>query len=204
MTHTGILRTVNRFMNGTTATGDALPGQSVGGYAGQPPQYAGQLGAYEFLNFTAAQKFSDFTTAPNTSLQGGKYQYVQYAADGTVYAQGQVLYWKDETNYIVTNVAPLTTSANVAGIAVSPVVQGNYWFVQTTGVAYVLYRATVTSTTVSTGVYVLVNTATADALTDATADATVGVNKLFIGIAKDAPSNAGVKRVYLKGLTQVE
>lgn len=191
-------------MNGTTATGDALPGQSVAGYTGQPPQYSGQLGADEYLNFAAAQKYSDLTTAPNTPLQGGRYQYVQYAADGTSYVQGQVLYWKDETNYIVTNVAPISTSSNIAGIAVSPVTQGNYWFIQTAGVAYVLYAASVGSTTASTGVYAVVNTATANALADATADATVGVNKLFIGIAKDAPSNSGVKRVYLKGLIQVE
>ena len=204
MQQTGILRTVNGYLNGTTAVGDPYPGVSVLGYTGQVPLYSGQLGAYEFLSYSGAQKLSDATTAASSLLQGGKYQYVQYYASGTSYAQGQVLYWSDETKYIVTNVAPIATSANIAGIAVAPVTGGNYWFVQTEGVAYVQFESTVTSTTASTGVYAVVNTNTANALTDATADATAGVNKLFIGIAKDAPSNGGLTRVYIKGLCQVE
>jgi hypothetical protein len=202
MESTGILRLVNRFLTGTTAVGDAVPGASVAGYTGQPNLYAGQLGAVLRLNYADAQKRSD--PAITQLLQSGRYQYVQFAADGTTYAIGQLLYWKDETNYIVTNVAPTATSANFAGFCISPVTQGNYWLMQTDGVAWVQYRATVTSTTASTQVYALVNTNTVDALADATADATAGVHKLAIGVSKDAPANAGIGRVYLRGLPQIE
>ena len=171
MNITGILRVVNQYLNGTTATGDLYPGTSTNGYSGQPNQYQGQVGAFEILRYGSAQKLSD-PALPNQTLQGGRYQYVQFAADGTNYAQGQALYWKDETAYIVTNVAPIATSANFAGVCVSPVTQGNYWFVQTKGVAYTQYRSSVTGTVISEGVYVVVNTNTVDSLTDATADAT--------------------------------
>lgn len=203
MTRTGILRMTNRFLTGTSAVGDAVPGAAVAGYTGQPNQYSGQLGAIDEMNFAEAQSRSDSVTG--IALQGGRFQYVQFAADGTTYAAGQVLYWKDETNYIVTNVAPTATSANVAGFCIAPVTQGNYWFMQTAGVVWAQYRATVTSTVISNGVYVVVNTNTVDALTDATAanDSLAGTNKLFVGIAKDQPANAGLLRVYLTNLMDV-
>lgn len=201
MEQTGIFRTVGRFWNGPTATGDALPGQSVAGYPGQPPQYIGQLGAFAYLNFSDAQKRSDSAAAQ--SLQGGRYQYVQYAASGTAYAVGQVLYWSDETNYIVTNVAPSAVSARIAGICLSIVGQGNYWLIQTDGVANVLFRAAVTSTVADNVVSVVINTNTADALADATA-VTDSVLKLYIGTAKAAPANSTVSTVYLRGLVQVQ
>lgn len=201
MKNTGILRHTGVYLNGATATGDQFPGTSTNGYSGQPNQYQGQLGAIMELNYAAAQSKSD--PAGVATLQGGEYQYVQFAADSTAYAQGQVLYWKDETNYIVTNVAPSSVSANIAGACVTAVTQGYYWFIQITGVAQLKYRSSVTDTTANDGVYVVVNTNTIDALADATADATAGVNKLFIGIAKDAPANSAVKRVYLTNLVRV-
>lgn len=199
MKSTGILRTVNRYWNGTTATGDQYPG---GAPATSPNQYLGQLGATELKNFSSAQASSDPASA--TPLQSGKYQYVQFAADGTSYAQGQALYWKDETNYIVTNVAPIATSAAFAGICTAPVTQGYYWFLQVRGVAYCQFAGTASSHTASVGVYLVVNTNTVNSLADATADATAGVNKLFIGIAKDAPSDGGITRVFLRGVVEVE
>lgn len=201
MNTTGIARFTNRLWTGAAATGDLNPG-GASAFPGNPNAYIGQLGATERLNFATAQALSD--SAVTQTLQGGRYQYVQFAADGTNYALGQVLYWKDETNYIVTNVAPTTTSANVAGVCIAPVTQGNYWVMQTHGVVWVQYRAAVTSTAVSAGVYLLVNTNTADALADATADATSGVNKLFLGIAKDAPANGTIGRVYVTTVVTVE
>jgi hypothetical protein len=204
MNQTGILRVVNQFLNGTTAVGDLYPGTSTNGYPNQPNQYQGQVGAFELLKYSEAQRLSDTATAPSSTLQSGRYQYVQFAADGATYAQGQLLYWKDETKYIVTNVAPSATSANFAGFCIAPVTQGNYWFIQTSGVAYAQFAATASSHTASVGVYGVVNTATVNSLADATADATAGVNKLFVGIAKDAPSDGGLTRIYIKGLVEVE
>lgn len=200
-TNTKILRFVNRYYNGATAVGDAFPGTSTNGYSGQPNQYQGQLLATEDVGFAEAGKLSD--PASTTPLQGCSLQYVQYAASGTTYAQGQLLYWSDETKAIVTNVAPIATSAAFAGFATGPVAQGNYWFVIVAGVAYAQFTATVGSTVASTAVYAVVNTNTVNSLADATADATAGVNKLYIGVAKDAPSNGGLTRIYIERLTRV-
>lgn len=200
-TNTTIIRYVNRYWNGATATGDLYPGTSTNGYSGQPNQYQGQLLTTVQIGYGVAASLSDPASA--TPLQGGDYQYVQFAADSTNYLQGQLLYWKDETKAIVTNVAPTATSANFAGFCIAPVTQGNYWFVCVAGVAYAQFAASVGSTTASTGVYAVVNTNTVNALADATADATSGVNKLFIGIAKDAPANSGILRVYIKSVCRV-
>lgn len=201
MNRTEILRLTSRFLNGATAIGDAVPGASVAGYSGQPNQYQGQVGAVARLSFAEAQKRSD--PAVTQSLNGGRYQYVQFASDGTTYALGQVLYWKDETIYQVTNVAPSAVSARIAGICIAPVTQGNYWLMQTDGVAWVQYRAAVTDTTADDLVIVLVNTNTADALADGTA-VTDTVLKRFLGSAKSAPANGAIGTVFLRGITQVE
>lgn len=200
MQSTGILRLSNRLLTGTTAVGDAVPGASVGGYTGQTNQYGGQLGAFADLSFAEAQKRSD--SAVTQLLQGGRFQYVQHAADGTSYALGQVLYWKDETNYIVTNVAPAATSKKIAGVCIAPVTQGNYWIIQTKGVAWVQYRATVTSTNAEAFVHALVNTNTADAEADATT-VTATFAGTYIGTAKTAPANGAIGTVFLKNIPEV-
>jgi len=203
MQSTGILRTVSGYLNGATAIGDAFPGTSVLGYAGQVPLYSGQLGAFEVLSFAGAQKLSDPAVA--ASLQGGRYQYVQFAADGTAYAQGQVLYWKDETNFIVTNVPP--ASLAFAGICIAPVTQGNYWFHQTDGVAQVLFGATVQATA---GTATFSNYATPSVavnVTDATAivagttpiSGTSAPLKGYLGTVKGVPTASVLNLVYLKG-----
>ena len=200
MKSTNILRTSGSIWNLPTAMGDQYPGSSTQGYTNQPNQYSGQLGAWEDLNYSAAQARSAPTATNAVTLQAGRYQYVQFYASGTAYASGQVLYWKDETNYIVSNVGATATSANIAGFCLGLVTQGYYWFMQISGVAPAQYAASVTGTVIGEGVYIVVNTNTVDALTDATADATAGVNKLFVGIAKTAPANGAIGLVYIRGL----
>lgn len=201
MKNTGIVRISNRTFNGASATGDKNPGGASDAPAGNPNAYIGQLGAVVIENNAAAAGHSD--SADNT-LMGGRYQYVQFKDDGTTYAKGQLLYWSDATNFIVTNVAPITTSAAFAGFCLSAVTKGYYWFMQTHGVVWALYKASPTSTTDQTAVYAVVNTNTVDALTDATADATAGVAKLFIGTAFEAPASAVTKRVYVKNMPMIE
>jgi hypothetical protein len=204
MEQTGIFRLVNRYWNGATATGDALPGQSVAGYTGQPPQYAGQLGIFAYISFADAQKKSDPTVT--ASLQGGRYQYVQFAADSTNYAQGQVLFWKDETNYIVTN-NPGANVFGVAGICIAPVTQGNYWLMQTDGVAQVLFHTGTGVVAGQTVVAAVNNPADAISILDNTAivAGTAGAAlKLWLGTAKAAPTASTISTVYLKGITQVQ
>lgn len=205
MEQTGILRLTNRYFNGATAIGDALPGQSVAGYVGQPPQYSGQLGAVVFLSFADAQRRSD--PAASASLQGGRYQYVQYAASGTAYAVGQILYWSDETNYIVSNVPP--TNLNIAGVCLSVVTQGNYWLIQTDGVATLLFASGLTSPAVDETIHA--NNATPSLAVNAATAATAivaGGNAVglvsFLGVPKTAPVSSTLSLVYLRGITQVQ
>jgi hypothetical protein len=195
MNQTGILQLTSRYLN--SGTGDAYPGS----VSGSSTQRLGQLGAVAFLSFAEAQKRSD--PAVTQSLNGGRYQYVQFASDGTNYALGQILYWKDETNYIVTNVAPISTSKKIAGICLTAVTQGNYWVMQTSGVAWVQYRATVTSTAAEAFVHALVNTNTADAEADAT-NVTATFAGTYIGTAKSAPANGAIGTVFLKNIPWVE
>lgn len=202
MNSTGIDRITNRYLNGATALGDLNPGGASPDPAGNPNQYLGQVGKFMDLSYGKAQKMSD-PALTTSSVQGGRFQYVKFSADGTSYAVGQALYWKDETAYTVTNVAPTATAANVAGFCLGPVTQGNYWFMQTSGVVYAQFASTSTSHTAHTAVYLVVNTNTVNALTDATADATSGVAKLLLGSAKDAPSDGGITRIYLKNIVEI-
>lgn len=205
MEQTGIFRTVSRYWNGPTVVGDALPGQSVAGYPGQPPQYAGQLGAVALVNFSDAQKKSD--PAASASLQGGRYQYVQLAASGTAYATGQILYWSDETNYIVSNVPP--TNLNIAGVCINFVTQGNYWLIQTDGVATLLFAAALTTPAIDETIHA--NNATPSLAVNAATAATAilaGGNAVglvsFLGVPKVAPVSSTLSLVYLRGITQVQ
>lgn len=202
MENTGIVRLVNRNLNGSTATGDLNPGGAFA-FPGNPNAYIGQVGSVMFLKSSGAAAHSD-TANGGVVLAGGRYQYVQFAADGTNYTAGQLLYWKDPVNYIVTNVAPSATTAAVAGFCIAPVTQGNYWLIQTRGLCWATFAATASSHTAGVGVYQVVNTATVNSLADATADATAGVAKLLVGIAYDAPSDAGTTRIMARGLFEVE
>ena len=205
MNNTGILRTAGRFYNGSTATGDATPGGAVAGYTNQPAQYAGQLGAIDYLSASGAAKVTDPAAAQ--TLYGGGYQYVQFAADSTAYAVGQILYWKDFENYIVTNVPP--TSLVVAGVAISAVTQGNYWFVQVSGKASVLFAAGLTTPAIGQPVFsneatppLGVNAATAGTAILA-GGAAVGLSQ-YVGVAFVAPVSSTITAVILKTLPKVE
>lgn len=204
MENTGIVRITNRFLNGATATGDSAPGQNVLGYTNQPPQYVGQLGAVVDLNFADAQKRSD--PAASQSLQGGRYQYVQFAASATAYAVGQILYWSDPTTFVVTNVPP--TTLLVAGICLSIVGQGLYWFMQTKGVASVLFAAGLTTPAIGQPVFsneatppLAVNAATA-ATAILAGGAVVGLSQ-YLGVAFVAPVSSTITLVALKAQVEV-
>lgn len=214
MEQTGIFRTASsRYWNPLAGCGDAAPGATTLGYTGQVPQYIGQLGAFALVNYADAQRKSDPLQTAFT-LQGGRYQYVLFAASGTAYAAGQVLYWSDETAYTVTNVPPSSVAGAVAGICLTLVTQGTYWLIQTDGVAAILFSAT-GNDTAAIGDAVFANSAT-PALATSITDATVingGVTpvsgtsaglKRFLGIAKTVVTASTISLVYLKGLVQVQ
>lgn len=205
MTSTGILRLSNKYYN--SGGGDAAPGSSITVAQGGSQTYPGQVGATELLSYSAAQTVSD--PAVTAKVQGGKFQYVNFVASGTAYAPGQVLYWSDETTYVVTNVPP--TSLAFAGICLTAVTQGYYWLMQVAGVAQVLFGATVVATA-GTAVY---SDSSTPSVAVNTTDATIvngGVTpvsgtsaglKRYLGITKAAPTASVLNLVYLVNIAQV-
>lgn len=207
MEQTGILRLASsRYLNPNAGCGDTVPGATVAGYTGQQPLYSGQLGAVALYSWADAQKRSDpLQTA--FSCQGGRYQYVLFAASGTAYAAGQILYWSDETAYTVSNVPP--TNLNIAGVCLTLVTQGTYWVMQTDGVAPVLFASGLTSPALGESIHANnatpslgVNSATTTTAIVAGGNA-VGLIS-FLGVPKIAPVSSTISLVYLRGITQVQ
>jgi len=139
-----------RFLNTSTYAGDPTPGAvvSTSQVSGSIIQtYGGQLGGILTLDQAAANYYSDKVNGQQ--LYAGDYQYVQFdpLAIASAAVQGQVVYWKASTTNLINNnyiVSIDETSAQlgfIAGIALTNVAKGNYWFIQTTGLANVKYAA---------------------------------------------------------------
>lgn len=207
MEQTGIFRTASsRYWNPLAGCGDAAPGATTLGYTGQVPQYLGQLGAFAYVSWADAQKKSDPLQTAFT-LQGGRYQYVQFASSGTAYAAGQILYWSDETTYLVTNVPP--TNLNIAGFCLTLVTQGTYWLMQTDGVVALLFAGGLTTPALGESIHanngtpsLAVNSATVS--TPILAGGNVVGLVSYIGIPKTLPASSTISLVYVRSSTAVQ
>jgi hypothetical protein len=157
----------------------------------------GQLG--DICPLTAAQAAQLSDTVIGT-LYEGLYMYVQIdpsaTAAGTV--RGQLTFWKDFENYIVSIDAPSATTMSLfAGVALCVVTKGNYGWIQTAGKASVKFSAAVTDTTA--GDLAIVDQApanTGNTIADATS-VTGKINKSAIGICIAAPSSGAISTVLL-------
>ena len=140
-----------RYLNTSTYAGDPTPGAVVqtSQVSGSIVQsYGGQNGGILTLGKEAANYYTDPTYGQQ--LYAGDYQYVQfYASDSAPSVQGQIVFWLDNAtnllpsgSYIVTNTESASQSGLVAGIALCNTAQGNYWFIQTSGIAQVKFAAT--------------------------------------------------------------
>lgn len=136
-------RITTNYLNQLSRTGDPAPGVNVStaevsGSIVQP--YDGFCGGKLTVTGPWAQQLADPAVGP---LYGGIYMYVQLdPALAAPPARGQVLFWLDETNYIVTtNGATLPTK--VAGIAINPDTPGNWDFIQISGIASVMFTTAV-------------------------------------------------------------
>jgi len=157
----------------------------------------GQL--YAFTNADALRHSS----AAATRLYGGLYQYVKA---GTALTKGQIVQWDTAANlgwtaFQVTSTVTAPAEGFGYGIACSTVTINRYAFIQVSGLANVLYRASVTSKVLGNIVIQLTTTATADAIADATgtyiSGGALGLKNL-IGTAYTIPVDGAIGLVMLK------
>jgi hypothetical protein len=182
--------TINRITTGYLDTvNDAAPGQNASGVG--VLDYAGDLG--KVISF----KNNNVPASAHT-FYGGQYQYVQTkAASSAAPAYGAIAYWYDEATYVVTPDYP-AGSSKIAGIYLGAPTKGNYCFIQRSGLAHVLFRASITKATPAIGdlVVVTAGAATADVLADATNLTSVELRSV-LGVASEAPANGVTKLVQL-------
>lgn len=181
MISTGFLNTVD----------DALPGQPVSSGTGQS-HYGSQVGKILAFNHTNVPW-------SGTQLYGGKYQYVKlYLSSSASAVAGQVAFWYDLDDYVVT---ADYSAAIPAGVFLNAITKGQYGWIQTEGLATVLFRAAITKTTPAIGdtVIVQVGAAVGEVLADATGLTSVESSRI-LGTAVQAPTNGASKLVALWGL----
>lgn len=190
-----IERVAARFLNDVNDT--AIGGNPTPLLIGNP--VGGQLGDHGYLSAAQALQLSDQSVGV---LYEGLYQYVQMdpAAVASATVRGQLLFWKDFENYIVTIDPPAATNMGlVAGVALNVVSKGNYGWMQTAGKASIKFSGTVTDATA--GDLVVVDQTpsnTANTIADATS-ATAKIKKSGIGTAIAAPANNAISTVLLNG-----
>jgi hypothetical protein len=130
-------------------------------------------------------------------LYGGYYQYVKFKAGTTnANARGQIVYWDDVDDYIVTPDAP-ADARDIAGVTLNAVTKGNYGWIQVAGLAGCLMRSSVTSTTIGNLVVVVDDDVVCDGIAIATT-ATGGHLIRALGNAQETLVNSTVNLVRLR------
>jgi len=185
---TGNLATVNDANAGGYSQSDS---------AGRAP---GQVGQIIELSEVEAQKMS-------ANLHAGKYQYVLFqSGSSNANARGQVVEYATAAKEVLFTVNPDPTTAGLArpaGIALGAVSKGQYGWIQVAGLATVLCKASVTTTTDGTiGVYVSDTVGAVDTLADGTTTTNLQV-KSVLGTFAEAPANGALKLFNLRDLTKV-
>jgi hypothetical protein len=155
-----------RYLNTSTYVGDPAPGtvvatSSVSGSIVQ--SYGGQVGKILVIGKDAANYYTD--PVNGQQLYAGNYQYVQFYASSTAAAavQGQIVFWLDSATNLLPGGGFIVTpdfaapQGQIAGIALCNTAKGNYWFIQTAGIAEVKFGSIITKTTPQVGDLVFVN-----------------------------------------------
>lgn len=181
-------RITTNYINQASRVGDPAPGVPVStaqmsGSIVQP--YYGQVGVKTTITAPWATALSDLSVGP---FYGGVVQYVQLDTASGTPARGQVLFWKNEAQYIVTTNGTVAAPPKVAGIAINPTAPGNWDFMQIEG------QATCKATATAIAIGAMVNTvASATSLIQL---ATV-VDNTYIGMTMAAIGASGTGPVQL-------
>lgn len=200
-----------RYLNTATYAGDPSPGNvvntaAVSGSIVQP--YAGMKGGVLTLSESEAAYYSD---PAYQKLYPGDYQYVKFYQNSVnVAVQGQpVFLFTDQGSGEDIIVTPDYAPGNyggglVFGIALCNTAQGNNWFVQTSGVAQVLFATAnnITSPSVGDLIYVDYSTPSARALDPLQSGSPTNAQlKLLLGRAWGSnPVAAKISPVMLSGI----
>jgi hypothetical protein len=191
--NTKIDRIAARFLNDVNDS-------AVGGLAisviGSAP-VLGQLGDILYLTAANAAVLSDSAIG---TLYEGYYQYVRFLSTSSASnARGQVVLWSDYENYVVTPDVTAALTGKIAGITLNTVTKGNYGWIQISGKATCLCKASVTDTTAG-DIAIVSQTPTndVDGIADATAFATALLMKSLLGVFIEAPANGALKLVQLR------
>jgi len=168
----------------------------IGGQEPVGTRMQGQLGGV--VQHSNATALLDSYTATGTLYQG-EYQLVKL---NTAVTRGELVFWDTLANNGINDfeVTHTVTAPAMfkAGVAVCNGTSGEYCFIQISGLASCLYRASVTDATL--GNLVIQTSATAatvDAVADAASINTALLFKQIVGIAYALPVNDGVLRVLL-------
>lgn len=187
--------------------GDAGIGTATAGQTGLPTVAGayGQLGANFFMS---TAELVGYTNPSGTiaTLYGGWFKYCRFKTTwSATLAAGQPMFYADYTDMLNNVVTPDAAAAAIfAGFNLSASVsKGNYWFIQTGGIATVLCKASsVTDGTagdlaVQTGQ----TTATIDSYADGTSLATAGLVKLIRGVFIEVAVAGALKRIIMSPLS---
>ena len=170
-------RITTNYLNQMNRHGDPAPGvpvstAQVSGSIVQP--YSGFEGGKLTITNPWAVQFADPTVGP---LYGGLYQYVQLdPTDTAPLSRGQIVFWSDELNYMITADGIDTGTGlpyKLAGVALTATWVGYWDFIQIAGIALVKF----------TGAGTIGQLATVNpAVTPATVTAGGTMNQNFLGM----------------------
>jgi hypothetical protein len=191
-------RITTLYLNSSGRTGDPAPGvplstAQASGSIVQP--YGGFLGGKLTYTNAEAKGAADPAVGP---LYGGIYMYVQFLTGSTASpARGQLVYWSNPDQYIVTPDYAAAAAGQIAGVAVNSTAKGNYDFIQISGEAMVKFGTLSGSGNIGDVITMLTASNLADDPTQATAF-TPAVAKTIIGIAvRTAPATNTISPVRL-------
>jgi len=174
----------------------------IGGPLRQPlgsSPVAGQLGAKVTLSHEDAAHMSDPGVG---TLYGGVYQYVYvYPTPFHAVVRGRVaFYWSAAARvaFRVTPDHPPGTGC-IAGIFINAITPGRCWFIQTKGLATILYTGMITKTSPAAQDLVICrnNDNVGEVLADATPLTSVEVRSI-LGVASEAPVGGALRLVELR------
>jgi hypothetical protein len=200
---------IQRFASGTiNQVNDSLAGGGGGNIGPQVGLAPGQLGNGIWLDDSNV-----IFAASVGTVFGGHFRYVRLSASAGTPVVGQTVYWDVVAN-AVDNLFQVTTSEagttdtamNGAGIILSTgVTPGNYTVIQDVGPTFCKFRGTLTAAGAigsrcfeaaaggaDTGFLDVIDSSNPTLFSD--------VSKMlgrYVGIAIDAPTNGGLKRVYV-------